>query len=79
VRRSETSPSTAFDSSADARAHEQKGRTEGEDRAEDAGTLEGLRLENGRWTFRGTHDGREVVRAEPFAEMEIDLASLRAD
>jgi Uma2 family endonuclease len=45
----------------------------------DAGTLEVLRLENGRWTILATHAGAEVVRAEPFAEVDLDLASLWAD
>ena len=44
-----------------------------------AGTLEVLRLENERWTILGTHVGSEVVRAEPFCEIELDLASLWAD
>jgi Uma2 family endonuclease len=45
----------------------------------DARTLEVLRLENGRWTIAGVHGGDEVVRAEPFAGMELELASLWAD
>ena len=45
----------------------------------DARTLEVLRLENGRWTILATHAGAEVVRAEPFAEIEIDLQALWAD
>jgi Uma2 family endonuclease len=44
-----------------------------------ARTLEVLRLENGRWTILATHAGSEVVRAEPFADIEIDLAALWAD
>lgn len=44
-----------------------------------ARTLEVLRLEHGRWTILGTHVGPEVVRAEPFADVELDLASLWAD
>jgi Uma2 family endonuclease len=44
-----------------------------------AHTLEVLRLEHGRWTILGTHAGTEIVRAEPFAEIEIELPSLWAD
>jgi hypothetical protein len=44
-----------------------------------ARTLEVLRLENGRWTILATHAGNEVVRVEPFADIEIELASLWAD
>jgi hypothetical protein len=44
-----------------------------------ARTLEVLRLEHGRWTMLGTHAGAEVVRAEPFTEIELELASLWAD
>jgi Uma2 family endonuclease len=45
----------------------------------DAGTLEVLRLENRRWTILATHAGAEVVRAEPFTEIELELSSLWAD
>jgi Uma2 family endonuclease len=41
--------------------------------------LEVLRLENGRWTMLVTHAGPEVVRAEPFDGVELDLAALWAD
>ena len=41
-----------------------------------ARTLEVLRLENGRWTILATHVGDEVVRAEPFTEIEIALADV---
>jgi Uma2 family endonuclease len=44
-----------------------------------ARTLEVLRLEHGRWTILAAHAGGEVVRAEPFAEIELDLQSLWAD
>jgi hypothetical protein len=44
-----------------------------------ARTLEVLRLENGRWTLLATHVGAEVVRAEPFTEIHLELASLWAD
>jgi len=45
----------------------------------DARTLEVLRLENGRWSILATHAGSEVVRAEPFAEIEIELQALWID
>jgi Uma2 family endonuclease len=45
----------------------------------DAGTLEVLRLESGRWTILATHAGSEVVRAEPFAEVPLELQALWAD
>jgi Uma2 family endonuclease len=41
-----------------------------------ARTLEVLRLASKRWTILATHGGTDVVRAEPFAEIEIALASL---
>ena len=41
-----------------------------------AGTLEVLRLEGSRWVLLGTHIGNEVVRAEPFAEIDLELALL---
>jgi Uma2 family endonuclease len=44
-----------------------------------AGTLEVLRLEHGRWTILATHAGAEVVRAEPFADIDLELSSLWAD
>lgn len=44
----------------------------------DPRTLEVLRLEGGRWTILATHTGDEVVRAEPFAELELELAALWA-
>jgi Uma2 family endonuclease len=44
-----------------------------------AQTLEVLRLEDGRWTILATHAGPEVVRAEPFDEIELDLGALWAD
>jgi Uma2 family endonuclease len=45
----------------------------------EARTLEVLRLEDGRWTILAAHAGNEIVRAEPFAEIEFDLRSLWAD
>lgn len=41
-----------------------------------AATLEILRLEAGRWVLLGTHAGDEVVRAEPFPEIDLELALL---
>jgi Uma2 family endonuclease len=43
-----------------------------------ARTLEVLRLENSRWTILATHAGTEVVRAEPFTEVAIELQALWA-
>jgi Uma2 family endonuclease len=39
-------------------------------------TLEALRLEGARWVLLGTHAGDEVVRVEPFAEIDLELALL---
>jgi Uma2 family endonuclease len=44
-----------------------------------ARTLEVLKLENGRWTILATHVGGEVVRAEPFEAIELELAALWGD
>lgn len=44
-----------------------------------AQTLEVLRLESGCWAIHATHAGPEVVRAEPFADVELPLASLWAE
>jgi Uma2 family endonuclease len=44
-----------------------------------ARTLEVLRLENGRWLILATHVGSEIVRAEPFDQIELDLGSLWTD
>jgi Uma2 family endonuclease len=41
--------------------------------------LELLRLENGRWMILATHAGSEIVRAEPFTEVAIELQALWAD
>jgi hypothetical protein len=38
-----------------------------------------LRLEGARWTILCTHAGDETVRAEPFAEVEVDLRTLWTD
>jgi hypothetical protein len=35
--------------------------------------LEVLRLEVGRWVILGTHVGDEIVRAEPFGEIDLEL------
>jgi len=45
----------------------------------DARTVEVLRLEHGRWSILATHAGSEVVRAEPFAEIQLDLQALWID
>ncbi len=42
-------------------------------------TLEVLRLATGRWTILGVHAGNDIVRAEPFAETDLDLALLWTD
>jgi Uma2 family endonuclease len=44
-----------------------------------ARTLEVLQLEGARWTILCTHAGDETVRAEPFAEVEVDLRTLWTD
>jgi len=44
-----------------------------------ARTLEVMRLESGRWSILATHAGEDVVRAEPFSEIELDLPALWAD
>jgi Uma2 family endonuclease len=41
-----------------------------------ARTLEVLRLEDGRWTIVSTCSGADVVRAEPFDALELDLTLL---
>ena len=38
--------------------------------------LEVLRLEGGRWNLLATYRGNEVVRAEPFQAVEVDLLGL---
>ena len=37
-------------------------------------TLEVYRLEGRRWVVAGTHGGTEMVRAEPFAAVELDIS-----
>jgi len=44
-----------------------------------ARTLEVLALEGGRWVIAETHGGNDVVRAVPFAAVEIELARLWLD
>jgi Uma2 family endonuclease len=44
-----------------------------------ARTLEVLRVEGGRWVILATHAGDEVVRAEPFADIDVDLHPLWAE
>ena len=39
-------------------------------------TIEVLRLESGRWTLAATHEGHDVIRAEPFDEIDIELTLL---
>lgn len=41
--------------------------------------LEVFRLEAGRWLLIGTHADNDVVRAEPFAEVALNLRDLWAD
>ena len=45
----------------------------------DAQILERYRLEDGRWSLHGVDRGDDVVRAEPFADVEIDLGLLWAE
>lgn len=42
----------------------------------EARTLEVLRLEGNSWVLAATHGGDEIVRAEPFAAVELDLLVL---
>lgn len=42
----------------------------------DARTLEVMQLVDGRWTVLAVYGGNDVVRAEPFPLVEIDLASI---
>ncbi|MBI4511260.1 MAG: Uma2 family endonuclease [Deltaproteobacteria bacterium] len=39
-----------------------------------ANLLEVYRLDGGRWSLLGTHEGNAVVRAEPFDAVEIDMS-----
>jgi hypothetical protein len=40
-----------------------------------ARTLDVLKLEGGRWTILATRADNEVVRAEPFKTIELELAA----
>jgi len=42
-------------------------------------TLEVLKLEAPRWTIVATYEGRDVVRAEPFDALDLDLTLLWDD
>jgi len=44
-----------------------------------ARTLEVLRLEDGRWSVVAVHAGSQLVRAEPFPEIELELQALWID
>ncbi len=44
-----------------------------------ARTLEVMGLDAGRWTLLATHGGPAVVRAEPFEQIGLDLASVWGD
>ena len=39
-------------------------------------TLEVLRLQAGDWIVAATHGGNDIVRAEPFEAVELDLGAL---
>jgi Uma2 family endonuclease len=41
-----------------------------------AQTIEVLRLESGRWSILSTHAGQDIVRAEPFEVLDLDLTLL---
>jgi Uma2 family endonuclease len=44
-----------------------------------ARTVEALRVESGRWTIVSTHSGHDVMRAEPFEALALDLTLLWDD
>ncbi len=44
-----------------------------------ARTLEVLRLDAGRWTILATRAGDDIVRAEPFTAIALELSALWAD
>jgi Uma2 family endonuclease len=44
-----------------------------------ARTLEVLRLDNGHWTIVATHVDADVVRVEPFVDIELELNALWED
>jgi hypothetical protein len=41
--------------------------------------LELLRLKDGRWSMHGVHAADQVVRAEPFTEIDLELRLLWSD
>jgi Uma2 family endonuclease len=41
--------------------------------------LEVLRLQDGRWVILATHAGNEIVRADPFGDIELPLQTLWAE
>src|SRR5262249_17931443 len=41
-----------------------------------AKTLEVMRLENGKWVLQEIFSGAEIVRAEPFEAIELELDAL---
>jgi hypothetical protein len=41
--------------------------------------LEVLRLDGGRWVIAATHGGAEVVHAQPFDAIDLELAALWDD
>ena len=45
----------------------------------DTQILERYRLEDGRWSLHGVHVGDDVVRAEPFADADLELRLLWAE
>jgi Uma2 family endonuclease len=44
-----------------------------------AQTLEVFRLEGSHWMLAATHAGEDVVRAEPFVEIDLELRLLWSD
>ncbi len=44
-----------------------------------ARTMEVLHFEAGRWTILATHSGDDVVRAEPFTDIALELSALWGD
>jgi hypothetical protein len=48
----------------------------------DAADAEGAAVrsgEDGHWSLHGVHSGAEVVRAEPFGEIDVELGLLWSD
>ena len=52
------------------------GWTNGDEDSPRARTLEVMRNVNGHWTVVGAYSDDDLIRAEPFAEIEIDLSAL---